>query len=262
MDAQKRKEALITAIQQKKELRGISRAVIAVALNNYLEKHKLSFIFLTPKDEKILIKEVRAKLRRSTGMFHAPLPKHLPLTPQNITALLASHASTAARIVDYPLIRRELAHRNIRSILDLGCGLNPLALAKKGMRYTAVDIREDELRLIQRFFKERHIQGTTLLCDLSRSLPDVPPHDACLLMNVLEVIETNKRIHERTHTILSSIPARFFFITFSTRTLSGKRMRFPSRLWLERLLTHLNFRWHTHHLSTEILYIAEHARQT
>ena len=258
MDLLKRKEALMNTIQQKKELKGIARSVIALALNTYLKKHRLALTALTPKEEKLLMKEVRSQLRRSTGMFYHSLPQeHLPLTSQLIKALLASHASTTSRTADYPFLRREFTARNVHAVLDLGSGLNPLALAQKGMHYIAIDIREDELALLQHFFKEKGVHGVTLLCDLRHALPDVPPVDACLLMNVLEIIETNKRTHERAAALLSSVHARFFFITFSTRTLSGKRMRFPDRPWFERLLASLGFRWQKHLLSTEVLYIAE-----
>ena len=42
---------------------------------------------------------------------------------------------------------------NPKSILDLGCGINPLALAEKGVKYYASDINSEDLNIVREFFK-------------------------------------------------------------------------------------------------------------
>ncbi len=246
---------LRSRVQEKRELHGLAPQIVDECIHDWLRKHQVRAGALGPREQRLLMKEVRARLRASTGRFQKPHALRPSLLAHGrFSDLLATHASTAARHADYPLLRKEIEARGIRSILDLGSGLNPLALARPGMRYCAVDMREDELAIVASYFKHEGIDGQTQVCDLRTELPLHPPVDLCLLMNVLDVLEA--RGHKRAETILTNIQARYFFITFSTKTLSGKPMRHPQRGWIERLLTRRGFTWKRIPLSTEVLYVA------
>jgi len=57
--------------------------------------------------------------------------------------------------------------------------------------------------------------------------------DLCLIFKVLDIIE--KKTHKNAEKILKAINAKRMIISFSTRTLSGKPMEYPRRLWAEKL---------------------------
>jgi hypothetical protein len=252
-------EYLRQRIQQKRELARLASAVIDERIAACVARHRIALEKISARDAQLIIKEVRGDLRMLASRFQNNTgieERSALLAARCYRQLLLTHASSAARIADYPFLKKELAARKVTSIADLGSGLNPLALAVPGRVYYAVDIQEDELALVSRFFQQEGIAGTTLVCDLRTSLPALPSVDACLLMNVLDVIEKRKG-HKRAEEILTSITAKYFFITFSTKTLSGKPMRHPQRGWIERLLTRRGYVWKRTPLSSEILYIAE-----
>ena len=249
-------ESIRKKVQEKRELRGLAVSVVDESIARYLGRRGINPEPLTTREVRLIVKEVRAELRRYTGRFQKKSAARTQWLEQHrYNKLLTTHASAAARQTDYPLLREELAKRGVKSILDIGCGLNPIALARPGMSYDAVDIREDELALIRLFFQQEHIEGRALALDVRKELPAPVPVDACLLMNILDVIE--KRAHKRAEEILTAVNARFFFISFSTKTLSGRPMRHPQRGWIERLLDRKGFKWERHMLTTEVLYVAE-----
>jgi len=250
------KEFLKEMVRKKKELRALAAPVIDDVLTLCLRQHQLKAEDVNERDARLIIKEVRAKLRVYTGRFQRSHEKRsFLLDARRYEDVLMTHASSADRMADYPALRNELEKIQIRSILDLGCGLNPLALARVATTYYAVDIREDELALVAEFFKQENISGKTIVCDIRKELPVLPPVDVCLLMNILDIIES--RVHIRAEEIITNVKAKYFFITFSTKTLSGKPMRHPQRGWIERLLTRRRYLWKRITLSTEVLYIAQ-----
>lgn len=253
-------EYLRNTVQQKRELRGLALSVVDEVILRILQKHRCKAQELNEREARLIVKEVRAQLRTYAGRFQRSSDERPSLLAERkYEKLLLTHTSTAIRLKDYKIIHQELEERNVQSILDLGCGLNPIALARKGMTYHAADIREDELALLSAFFKQEHIAGTTYVCDLRTSLPNVLSVDACLLMNVLDLVE--RRGHKRAETILTTVKARYFFITFSTKTLSGKPMRHPQRGWIERLFDRIGYKWQRIPLATEVLYIASVAEK-
>ena len=249
-------EFLIEKVLEKKELRGLAVQIVRDVIDSYLDFYNIKLENISERDSIIIIKEVRRKLRTYNARFQRGSNNRTSLVSSRLyNDLLATHASTADRINDYPLLRKELDRRGVKSILDIGCGLNPIALAHSGIKYYAVDIREDEQAIINSFFYQEGISGKTIICDVRKDLPLVPPVDACLLMNILDVLETKG--HKLAEQIITGINARYFFITFSTKTLSKKPMRHPQRGWIERLLTRRGYLWEQVSLSTEILYIAQ-----
>ncbi len=249
------KEFLIEKVREKKELRGLAVQVVTDVVDAYLSQHRIKLEHVSERESREIVKEVRRKLRIYTARFQRNSGDRASLvTARRYKEVLATHASTADRMTDYALLKNELKKRNVKSILDLGCGLNPIALAESGMEYYAVDIREDERVLLTAFFHQEGISGKGIICDIRKDLPSVPSVDACLLMNILDVLE--KKGHKRAEEIITKVKARYFFITFSTKTLSRRPMRHPQRGWIERLLTRRGYVWERFSLSAEILYVA------
>ena len=57
-------QTLTKEIKQKKELAGLADKVVEETLNDYLKKYNISLENLTKPSRKILIKEIRAQLRK------------------------------------------------------------------------------------------------------------------------------------------------------------------------------------------------------
>jgi hypothetical protein len=246
---------IISRIKQKKELSGIDDSVIEDALNNYAKKAHISLSNLRPSEQKILVKLVRAELRKYSGRFQASFKKRKELLEQNrINELLETHSSTKERIEFYPEIVSLISRLNAESILDLGAGLNPIAIAKPGMKYYALDINADDLYTVREYFVRNNISGEIIIHDLRKPF-NFPKADLCLILKVFDVIETSG--HKLAERIISSLNCKHILISFSTKTLSNAPMRHPQRGWIERLLERLGYSFRIIKSKNEIFYLAE-----
>lgn len=250
------KTELIKIIKQKKELSGISDSIILETLEKYLSKNKINPASLKKPQLKIIIKEIRADLRISVGQFQKSLKnKSTLLKKGKIEELLQTHTSTSERLSFYPKLKKIISTLNIKSILDIGCGLNPIALAEPDIIYYASEINEENLKLINDFFKKNKIKGKTFVYDLRKPSHNLPRADLCLIMKVLDLIERKK-----TQAILRKINCKYFLISFSTRKLSGKSMTHPKRNWFERILNELDYPFKIIQSENEIFYLINKAK--
>ena len=123
---------LVKKIKEKKELSDVSDEVVVSTLADYLNKHRISM----PKSEKEikkLKKKIRKKLRKCVGRFQVKINQNerAKLLEENkIDEILQTHSSTKERLEIYGLLIEKIKEINPKSILDLGCGINPLIIAK------------------------------------------------------------------------------------------------------------------------------------
>ncbi|MBX4211895.1 hypothetical protein KW787_00355 [Candidatus Pacearchaeota archaeon] len=238
------RQDLITKIKEKKELSGLSSKIVEEELNK--ETKNIDLASLSEKEIKVIIKSVRNSLRKLTGRFQYTSKK------ENI---LDAHASTKERKEDYPFLKSMLKDLNVQSILDLGCGLNPLALAEPSLEYYAVDIKEDELKIIHDYFKLNNIKGRAFFYDVRKIKDDLPRTDITLILKLFDVLESKG--HKLAEKIINHIHSKHILISFSTKTLSGKPMNHPQRGWIEHLLARLNYKFKMLARKNEIFYLAE-----
>ncbi len=256
MANQSEKQELVNAIKQKKELSGLADKLVTDILENYLKKHKITIQNISSRDKKIIIKEVRLQLRNLAGRFQKSIKKRIDLLEKNkIEELLKTHSSTLERINFYPELKSLIEKLNIKSILDIGCGLNPIALASQDIEYYASDINEEDLKLIELFFRKNNIKGKVFFYDISSLSNNLPKADLCILFKILDIIE--KRPHQLTKKILEKIDCNYFLISFATRTLSGKPMKFKRRKWLEFLLKNIRYQYKIISSNNEIFYLIQ-----
>jgi 2-polyprenyl-3-methyl-5-hydroxy-6-metoxy-1,4-benzoquinol methylase len=243
---------IIKKVKQKKELSGVDDALIS----KIMEKHLNIIDRLNESETKILIKEIRNELRQYAGRFQGEWKDRESLLEKgDINSILGTHASTRERMDFYPELKNLIEELKIKSIIDLGCGINPLALSKPGIKYYAFDINRKELELVKGFFKMNNIQGEASFCDLRNiDACKFPESDLCIILKVFDVIE--KRGHKLAEKIINKINSRYFLVSFSTKTLSGKPMNHPQRGWIERLLQRLNFSFRIIKSRNEIFYLA------
>tara|TARA_Y100000310_G_scaffold345769_1_gene469617 strand:+ start:6296 stop:7093 length:798 start_codon:yes stop_codon:yes gene_type:complete len=251
------KQELIVKIKQKKELSDLDNEIVKESLTKYLKTHNISLINLTSSDLKIIIKDIRKDLRSLSGQYQKSLKSKQKLLQQNkIQELLRTHTSTAERIHFYPKLKSMISKIKPKSILDLGCGLNPIALASPDFKYYASDIKTSELSLIKQYFEKNKIKGKTFIFDIRKTskISSLPKADLCLLFKVLDVITKESKLISQ---ILKNLNCKNILVSFSTKTLSGKPMSYPRRYWFENLLNALDFNYKTILSSNEIFYLIE-----
>lgn len=246
-------EKIVAEIKQKPELEGLPDAVAERALRAYLSRHKLS-IPTKPKERKIVIKAIRAELRRYAGQYvlsKSSKKRQELLIAHNFTSLLVTHSSTKERIHEYGQIKKIIYSINPQSILDLGCGLNPLAIATPNIIYHAYDLNANDLYLVKQFFEHNNIHGDVHHTDISK-VNSFPAVDVCLMFKLLDILP-NKINSARS--LLTRIDAKYFLVSFATRTLSGKPMNRPYRRWFEHILQELQYPFTVKRTSQELFYL-------
>ena len=233
------KKEIIKKIKEKKELSGLGDSIVEDFLNEVLKKYKLSS---KESDIKILVSETRNLLRKISGRFQKSLKKREEnIEKSNFIELLKSHSSTSERLSFYPELIMLINSKKPSSILDLGCGLNPLAVASKKLKYYACDIKKDELKIVENYFKKNKIKGKAFFYDLRKIDSTLPKAGVCLAFKVFDILGKNN--HSLTKQIIQKIKCKTIIASFSTKKLSGNTMRNPERRWIERILSNLNLNY-------------------
>lgn len=218
-------------------------------LEKITEKKPYSFInkdfvkklidIIKSKDEEEKIKLVRAKLRKIST---SALPLKFYKKFQNLEfskELLKMHRSTNERLIIYPWLVKEIERRG-KTISDLGCGFNLLALHYFGLgiqKYYGYDIDNAVIDFIKRFSEERGINAELKCQDISN--PDLKSSDICLALKVFDALEELE--YNITKKILGKIKEKCknLIASFSNISLSGKG-KLKERKWFEKILNELN----------------------
>jgi len=247
------KETLISKILEKKELKGISREVVNSYLITYIKKRSIKLENLSDKDSKPIVKVVRAHLRNLVGRFHIKESKFSSLLEKkDWDGLLKTHTSTKERLESYDELKKYIYSMHPKSILDLGCGLNPLAIANSSIYYYASDINGRDLQIVNEFFNEKKIKGETFIRDLIVSQSDFPKADLVLMFKLVDFLE--KVSPKITENILKELSSKDILISFATRKLSGRVMSSPDRTWFENLCLHKEYKYKKFIIGDEIFY--------
>ena len=143
-----------------------------------------------------------------------------------LRAILAEHASTSERLpyleTFYATAMAEIGP--VRSVLDVACGLNPLALpwmplgVEGEFRYTAYDIYGDMMGFLQEFFLLSHVDGEAKVADVAVDAPQIEA-DVALILKFLPVLEQTER--GTAQRWLRRFRTRYLLISFPTRSLGG-----------------------------------------
>jgi 16S rRNA (guanine(1405)-N(7))-methyltransferase len=144
--------------------------------------------------------------------------------------IMTNHASTRERLpfldTFYHTILADLPP--IHTILDLACGLNPLAAPwmplAEGARYVACDIYQDQIDFINRAFDLMAVDGDAAVANLLERVPLQPflqqPVDVALLLKTIPCLEQlDKQIGAR---LLAQINAPVVIVSFPARSLGGR----------------------------------------
>jgi 16S rRNA (guanine(1405)-N(7))-methyltransferase len=189
------------------------------------------------KSLKEAVKATRSKLHQVGGMYYDKRPDYaadlalLRDSAGDVEALrdacrsiMRQHVSTRERL---PILDRFYAETlaslgPIHSVLDLGCGLNPLAVPwmplADGARYVAYDMYTDLIGFLAEALPRLGLAGRAEACDIIAS-PPVEPVDLALLLKAIPCLEQiDKSAGLR---LLEAIHAQHILVSFPARSLSG-----------------------------------------
>ncbi|MCC6617993.1 MAG: methyltransferase [Chloroflexi bacterium] len=183
------------------------------------------------------VKRVKRRLHQAVGAFRASLP-----ADGDPVAAMRGHASTRERL---PSI--ESFYAGIwaitgppRSIMDLGCGLNPLALRWMGLapavRYVAIDADERPLAIVRAHLAASGHQHDVRRGDLAREVPG-DEVDVALLLKLVTTLD--RQDPDAATRLLRGLRARHAVVSFTTRSLGGRDrgMERTNRERMDRLVT-------------------------
>ncbi len=149
-------------------------------------------------------------------------PAHLQATCREI---MSHHASTRERLpflpCFYSAILADIAP--VHSVLDIACGLNPLAIPwmplAPGARYYACDIYQDMIDFLNASFPLLHVDGEAMVCDVIQQCPAHKVDVAFVLKTIPVLEQVDKNAGRR---LLQSIQADHLVVSFPGASLGGK----------------------------------------
>jgi len=144
----------------------------------------------------------------------------------HLRQLLTAHTSTNERLpfLDDFYTRIFALLPPVHSVLDIACGLNPLALPWMPLAadasYRAVDIFSDQIDFLNGFFPLAGIAGQAETRDVLTDCPTEPVDLALVLKTIpcLEQMEKNAGA-----VLLEQIQARYLVVSFPMRSLGGRQ---------------------------------------
>ncbi len=275
---------IISEVQKKKELNSFSEKAILKFAEYILKRDSKALSAITNLDLDLLeknkhflkfIKEIRAYCRRVYGVYITKdyykkdlLLSNYDFKEPDLISLLKLHLSTKERLEYYPEIYKKLIEKTCipNSILDLACGLNPLAsefIPNSPIKYFASDLSEKDVDFLNKYFnkailKKKFVEGSyafRLDLSLESSLSELNKFetDWCLILKGLDPIEEiNENI---SYELVKNIKSKWIIVSFPTLTVSRKPMNNPRRNWFEKVLNRSNLEFETIDINNELFYI-------
>ena len=138
--------------------------------------------------------------------------------------LLELHSSTKERLTQvdeiYSFISEYISLEN--DVIDLGCGFNPLVLPffeTKPKNYTALDINQATIELLNYYFEQCKLPYQAGLCDAVGKTNEKQA-DILLLFKLFPLLERQKK--GQAFEIIRSYNCKRYIISFPLKSASGK----------------------------------------
>ncbi len=276
-------QGIIAKIKEKRELVHLDPEVCQKHIIKYLMLHgkilsQLAKDFAAiqrSKEVTQIVKAIREEIHHVYGVYQTQdigkiagcldkLEKDLKNKPIEKTKedhdkILRLHRSTTERLESYEHFFEDIfaITGKPKSIIDLACGLNPMAwpyYQLRNIRYYAYEMNDQDVKYIQQYFQiiqpHTNIQGEAIRLDITKDALPTVGADICLLLKVLDLIEPI--IAEK---IITTVKATWFVISFPTKTITDQEMRFKRRAGFQKMLRRLGIRYQTLSYDNEIVYI-------
>lgn len=283
-------EEMVSDIKNKKELRALDEDFVSRKLEEFfndirnyqykekvlkkLSESKTYKQFMKSKEHAFLIKNVRAELRKVYGAFilkeyekkHKILKKLVDEDDIDThIELLNLHKSTNERLHHYKQLYDKIFSKidGKATILDIACGLNPVAnifIRDKIKKYYASDISSEDCKFLKEYFSKTNVDSEVFALDLveteSFKKLSTIKCDVCFIFKTLDGLERVER--DITEKLFKSLETKIIAVTFPTLSLSGVReIKEYRRVWLEKLLEKLQWKYEKIMIENELLYLIE-----
>ena len=140
--------------------------------------------------------------------------------------MMTYHASTRERIAILPQFYAQIFSElpPIRSVLDLACGFNPLALpwmqlTGEEVAYYAYDIYHSMMDFLQEWLALMQVQGSAQVCDVVQTSPPQQA-DVAFLLKAIPCLEQLDKT--AGHRLLREIHAQNLVVSFPIHSLGGR----------------------------------------
>ena len=176
--------------------------------------------------------------------------------------VMQSHHSTAERLyILRDFYQETLASiQPIPSILDLACGLNPLALPwmpiEKDVQYYGCDIFSDMINFLGAFSKHFKIKGNFTQCNILNA----EFHQKAKLALVLKTLPVLEQIEKGfAPKLIRSIPAEYILFSYPISSLTGKAkgMRETYSAQFETMMAENDWPYEKFEFSSELAYLGK-----
>jgi 16S rRNA (guanine(1405)-N(7))-methyltransferase len=223
-------DELTNAVQNNKKYARLSPTLINRIASEERSKHK---------DLKTALKSTRTRLHRLTGAFlqdntdYAQWLNKFKAIPINDTEshktaalqMMRAHASTRERL---PFLENFFnttlsSIAPVHSVLDLACGLNPLAIdfmpLSASVSYQACDVVEPMIDFLQNWFTLQNSNGSAFVCDLLSEIPKKPTQVTFVLKTLPILDQVDPAFSSR---LLDQIPSEHILISYPSKSLGGR----------------------------------------
>jgi 16S rRNA (guanine(1405)-N(7))-methyltransferase len=220
---------------------------------------------------KVTVKAIRNKLhqvgaayqeqeinydRLASEMRSYPHDLQLPEVKRYLIQTMSLHASTKERLhlLDSFFMETLSSLQPVTSVLDVACGLNPLAYGwmplSADAQITVCDIYLDQIEFLNVFFDHFGINGKAFCCDLTRSVPQEKAQVGLVLKTIpcLEQIDKNIGIK-----VLQGLQCDNLLVSYPAQSLGGKKkgMRNFYSAQFEQILKATDWKYSTHSFRNE-----------
>lgn len=275
-------DAIIAAVT-KKEYSGLSRPFIIDGLREYLRLHPAKAkrlmgiceegVFSEKTRERLeraalfkeIVKHIRSLARDIYGIYHKNVAhRTMMLAEKDFDGLLSTHLSTRERLPYYDHYHEFLAHLlpnlSEASVMDLACGLNPLALTHARVRpasYIAVEWSKDDADFLDACFRALGWSPSYQAhgIDLVRETEGVKKFsvDLCIMLKTLDALEMQER--NMTYRLLDMIGAPLLLVSFTTVNVRQQPLDRIDRSWFEKVCVRKDIAYEKQIIGTELFYV-------
>jgi len=261
---------ILRQVKANKKYSSLSEQIVLDEIKQYLKKNPYA------EADKKTIKEIRTNLHKTYSSFQTKKKnkreKYLEELKQNpndsevTNNLLSLTLSTKERLNNYKSIYKKVFEitNKPKTIVDLGAGLNLLSyplMNIKPLIYYSYDIDEEDIKFLYNYFKimkKQGLNGKAEILDIrnQNKITKLPQADIIFLFKVTDIIDkSSHKPSEQLIVYLIHNKAKAIVASFPTKTLTRKKMNYPSRKWFELMLSRNNLKFKTIKTDNEIFYI-------
>ena len=139
--------------------------------------------------------------------------------------------------------------------------MNPISVIfypnKNGLKYYAYDINRQDIEFLNNFFKIKNIDGKAELINLQniKEVERIPDCDICFMLKLVDVLE--EKGHKHSEMLIQELikKCKHVVVSFATSSISGKRMKYAERGWIERMLERIELKFNKIKFKNEVVYV-------